>query len=148
MYITTGNIYSALGNLAWVPIWIAITGYTTGKYFYNKNSISRRYLSKLIHSMSNCIFVRASQVAQMVKNLPEMQGTWVQSLSWEDPLEKGMATHSSIPARRIPWTEKPGGLQSLGSQRVWQDWVTSTYIHTNSNFKKYKQGKQNRYLGL
>ena len=53
-------------------------------------------------------------VAQMVKNLPAMQETWVQSLSQEDPLEKEMATHSSIAAWRIPWTEEPGGLQSMG----------------------------------
>ena len=56
-------------------------------------------------------------VAQMVKNLPAMQETQVQSLDWEDPLEKGMATHSSILAWEIPWTEKPGGLQSMGSQK-------------------------------
>ena len=55
---------------------------------------------------------RASLVAQMVKNPPAMQETQVQSLGWEDPLEKEMATHSSILAWRIPWTEKPGGLQS------------------------------------
>ena len=55
-------------------------------------------------------------VAQMVKNLPAMQETWIWSLGWEDPLEKGMATHSSILAWRIPWTEEPGGLQSMGSQ--------------------------------
>ena len=54
----------------------------------------------------------------MVKNLPAMQETQVRSLGWEDPLEKGMATHSSILAWRIPWTEEPGGLQSMGSQRV------------------------------
>ena len=53
-------------------------------------------------------------MAQMVKNLPAMQVTQVQSLSWEDPLEKGMATHSSILAWRIPLTEEPGGLQSMG----------------------------------
>ena len=51
-----------------------------------------------------------SLVAQMVKNLPVMQETQVQSLGWDDPLEKGMATHSSILVWRIPWTEKPGGL--------------------------------------
>ena len=51
----------------------------------------------------------------------EMQETWVRSLSWEDPLEKEMATHSSIPAREIPWTEEPGGLQSIGLQRVGYD---------------------------
>ena len=57
-------------------------------------------------------------MAQMVKNLPAMQETWVRSLGREDPLEKEMATHSSILAWRIPWTEEPGGLQSMGSQRV------------------------------
>ena len=57
-------------------------------------------------------------VAQMVKNLPAMPEIWVQSLGWEDPLEKGMATYSSILACRIPWTEKPGGLQFMGSLRV------------------------------
>ena len=60
----------------------------------------------------------ASLVAQMVKNTPAMQETWVRSLSWEDPLEEGMTTHSSILAWKIPWTEDPGGLQSMGSQRV------------------------------
>ena len=59
---------------------------------------------------------RASLVAQMVKNLPAVQKTWVQSLGGEDPLEKEMATHSSILAWRIPWTEEPGGLQSMGLQ--------------------------------
>ena len=54
----------------------------------------------------------------MVKNLPVMQETQVRSLGWEDPLKKGMATHSSILAQRIPWTEKPGGLPSMGSHRV------------------------------
>ena len=56
------------------------------------------------------IFIQASLVAQMVKNLPAIQETWVRSLSQEDPLEKGMATHSSILAWEIPWTEEPGGL--------------------------------------
>ena len=58
------------------------------------------------------------QVAQMVKNLPAMQEVRAQSLGWEDHLEKGMATHSTILAWRIPWTEEPCGLQSVGSQRV------------------------------
>ena len=60
----------------------------------------------------------ASLVAQMVKNLSVMQETQVQSLGWEDPLENGMATHSSILAWSIPWTEEPCGLQSIGLQRV------------------------------
>ena len=66
-------------------------------------------------------WLRASLVAQLVKNLPAMQEIWVRSLGWEDPLEKGKATHSSILAWRIPWTDEPGGLQSTGSQRVGHD---------------------------
>ena len=57
-------------------------------------------------------------MAQTVKHLPAMWETQVQSLSWDDPLEKEMATHSSILAWKIPWMEQPGGLQSMGSQRV------------------------------
>ena len=60
-------------------------------------------------------------LAQMVKNLPAMQETQVRSLGQEDPLEKELATHSSILAWEIPWTEEPGGLQSMGSQSVRQD---------------------------
>ena len=59
----------------------------------------------------------ASLTAQSVKNLPAVHETWVEFLGWEDPLEKEMATHSSILAWRIPWTEEPGGLQSMGSQK-------------------------------
>ena len=65
-----------------------------------------------------CVFLGASLVAQRIKRLPAMQETWVQSLGWEDPLEKEMATHSSILAWRIPWTEEPTRLQSIGTQRV------------------------------
>ena len=65
-------------------------------------------------------------VAQMVKNMPAMQETGVQSLGWEDPLEKGMATHSNILAWRILWTEEPGELQSMGLQRIRHNWVTNT----------------------
>ena len=63
-------------------------------------------------------------MAQMVKNPPAMCEVWVWSLGWEDPLEEGKATHSSILAWRIPWTEESGGLQSMGLQRVRHDWVT------------------------
>ena len=69
---------------------------------------------------------RTFLVAQIVKNLPAIQETQVQSLSLEDPLEKGVATHSSILAWMIPWTEEPGGLQSLGSQRVGHNRATNT----------------------
>ena len=69
-----------------------------------------------------CMFVPIPLlVAQMVKHLPTMRETWAQSLGQEDPLEKETATHSNILAWRIPWMEEPGGLQSMGSQRVRHD---------------------------
>ena len=66
-------------------------------------------------------------MAQAVRRLPAIWETWVQSLGWEHPLEKEMATHSSILAWRIPWTEEPGGLQSMGSQKVGCDLATNTH---------------------
>ena len=69
--------------------------------------------------------IRGFLVAQKIKRLPAMQENWVRSLGQEDPLEKEMATHSSTVAWKISWTEKPGRLQSTGSQRVGQDWATS-----------------------
>ena len=72
-------------------------------------------------------------VAQVVKNLPAVQESRVRSLGWEDPLEKEMATHSSILAWKIPWTEEPGGLQSMGSQRVGHNQVTSTNTMDHGN---------------
>ena len=73
-------------------------------------------------------------MAQTVKNPPTMQETWVPSLGWEDPLEKGKATHSSILAWRMPWTEEPGRLQSMGSQRVGHNRVTFTFKLTGIVF--------------
>ena len=67
-------------------------------------------------------------VAQKVKNLPIMREIRVQSLGQEDALEKAMAIHSSILAWEIPWTEEPGELQSMGSQRIRHDWATNTFI--------------------
>ena len=66
-----------------------------------------------------------SLVAQMVKDLPAVQETWVWSLAWEDLLEKEMAPHFSVLACKIPWMEEPGRLQSMASQRVGHDWATS-----------------------
>ena len=74
----------------------------------------------------------ASQVVWMVKNPPAMQETEVPSLGWEDPLEKGRATHSSILAWRIPWTEEPFGLQLMGSPRVRPDWATNIFTFSPS----------------
>ena len=72
----------------------------------------------------------------MVKCLPTMQETWVQSVSQKDPLEKKMANHSSILAWKIPWTEEHGSLQSMGSQRVWHHWVTSLHFTSLLRFMK------------
>ena len=73
-------------------------------------------------------FLWGPLVAQKLKRLPAMRETWVRSLGREDPLEKEMATYSSILAWRIPWTEEPGGLQSTGLQRVRHDWATSLHF--------------------
>ena len=80
----------------------------------------------------------SSVMAQMVKNLPEMQETQVWSLGWEDPLEKGMETHSSILAWRIPWTEEADTLESMGSQRVGHDWAANTDWLTDGGICRYK----------
>ena len=75
-------------------------------------------------------------IVQTVKNLPAMQETRVRSLVQEDPPEKGMVTHSSILAWRIPWPEKPEGLQPVGSQRVGHNWVVNTHTHTHTHTHK------------
>ena len=86
----------------------------------------------------------ASLVAPMVKHPPAVQETQVQLLHWEGPLEKGMATHSSVLVWRIPWTEEPGRLQSMGSQRVRYDWVTNTFtFHKLIEWSELKREKTN-----
>ena len=81
----------------------------------------------------------SSLVAQRIKHLPAMQETRVQSLGWEDPLEKEMATHTSSLAWRIPWTEEPGRLQFTGSQRVGHDLATS--FHEKESITEYLKQK-------
>ena len=88
---------------------------------------------------------RASLVAQMVKRLPTMREMQIQSLGREDLLEKEMATHSSILAWRIPWTEEPGGLQSMGSQR---DTTEQLSTHTEVNLSYIYSRKKNSHLTL
>ena len=85
-----------------------------------------KWCFKLYYSPVSCL--QASLVGQLVKNLPEVQETQVWSLGWEDHLEKEMATHSTILAWKISETEEPGGLQSMGSQRVRHDWATNTHF--------------------
>ena len=82
-----------------------------------------KFLGKILNS-------QASLVAQTVKNSPAMHKTWVRSLGWEDPLEEGMATHSSILAWRVPRTEEPGRLWSNGSQRIRQSCVTKHFLQS------------------
>ena len=84
----------------------------------------------------NYVQYQASRVAQTVKNLPAMWETQVWALGQEDPLEKGMATHSSALAWTIPRTEEPGGLQSIGSQRAGHDWATNTHTDTVSKVQQ------------
>ena len=79
------------------------------------------FVSVVSFLLLSSILLYASLVAQKLKRLPGMWEIWVQSLGREDPLEKEMATHSSTLAWRIPWREEPGGLQSMGSQRVGHD---------------------------
>ena len=81
---------------------------------YKPISILPNYIYKDLKGHTDDLV--ASLVAQTIKNPPAMQETQVQSLGWEDPLKGGMATHSTILAWRMPWTEEPGGLQSMGSQ--------------------------------
>ena len=107
-----------------------------GAWLFSKTTISGQSKSEWIFFQSWTVWTWAHSntrepselhglVAQRLKHLPAMWETWVRSLGWEDPLEKEMATHSSILAWRIPWTEEPGGLQSTGSQRVGHAWATS-----------------------
>jgi len=88
--------------------------------------------------------LRASLVAQMIKNLPARQETYVLSLGWEDPLEKGMATHSSILDWRIPWTEEPGRLQSMGlqSRTLWKQLSTCACTISISPLPGGTRGKE------
>ena len=104
----------------WVIEWIWINNRAGNRFFSVKVQ-----LKKNTNNLSFNSRYANSLVAQMVKNLPATRETWVQSLAWEDPLEEGMPTHSSILAWRIPCIEEPGGLQSMGSQRVGHNWVTS-----------------------
>ena len=84
-----------------------------------------------MHFMIYCTlwYTRTSLVAQMVKRLSTMRETQVQAMGWEDPLEKEMAIHSSTIAWKIPWTEEPGRLQSMGLQRVGHNWATSLSLY-------------------
>ena len=103
-------------------------GATAGCLFFSYTNKS--WQTSYNQAVSWCTTLCPTLAAQMIKNLPAVQESQVPSLGWEDPLEKQMATHSSILAWRILWTEEPGGLQSLGSQRVRHNRVTNTCTFT------------------
>ena len=115
--------YSCLGNPMARGAWRATVSRVT------KSQTWVKWLS--MHARASCgnwSWYWPFMVAQMAENLPalQIQETHVRSLGWEDPLKEEMATHSSILAWRIPWTEKPGGLQSMRSQRVGHDWSVNS----------------------
>ena len=97
---------------------------------YRVIPLSLAYLAARLNKMDELMLLcchQGSLVAQMVKNLPAVQEIWVWSLGWEDPLEKGMGTHSSILSWRVPWTEEPSELRPMGSKRIGHNWVTNTH---------------------
>ena len=109
------------------PFWILTALYLFTAQDFNR-SIPRIFLY-FVTAICGYVLSEASLVAPKAKNLSAMQVTWVRPLGWEDPLEKGMATHSSILAWKMPWMEEPGRLQSMGSplhRRVRHDWATNT----------------------
>ena len=110
----------ARGQKSLFPCWPALH-HLFCYHIYWCGDTQKGHLGFYICPFMICHFYQTSLVAQMVKHLSTMQETWVQSLGWEDPLEKEMATHSRTIAWKIPWTEEPGRLQSMGSQRVGHD---------------------------
>ena len=117
---------STLQCSAFFMIQLSHPNMTTGKTIaLTRWTFIGKVMSLLFNMLSRLL--RTSLVAQMVKRLSTMQETWVQSLGWADLLEKAMAPHSSILVWKIPWTEEPGRLQSLGLQRVGHSWATSLF---------------------
>ena len=145
------NKGSELRNSAWRPfsqeaLWSMWTSEIPELYFL---CVCVRIFFLILHC--SVVNLQAFLVAQMVKNLPAMQETWVWSPGQEDPLEKEMATHSSILAWRIPWTKGPSGLQSMGSQRAGHG-LSNHYFHFHSKrnqeewFRKCQVSCQTPYI--
>ena len=106
-------------------------GYRGGSSSYSLGCLCSPWYFDFVEDCFSGAVGNVVLLAQMVKILPAMQVTWVWSLGREDPLEKEMATHFGILAWRIPWTEEPGGLQYMGSQRVWHGWASKIFIFTS-----------------
>ena len=123
------NCSAAIQHFSCCSFWISILETTQNKALLCYRNRKKNFI------MESCWFDSKHNnmgfpVAQTVKNLAAVKGTLVQSMVWKDLLEKGMDTHSSILAWRFPQTEEPGGLQSMGSQRVGHNWATNTHIYT------------------
>ena len=114
--------------------WIALSSYALSHMFHGHMFGSNGHLNITANFSTYSCLIRTSLVAQTVKRLSTMRETWVWSLGWEDPLEKEMAIHSRTIAWKIPRTEEPGRLQSMGLQRVGHDWATSLRL-TKTNQK-------------
>ena len=135
------GFYPCVRKIPWSRKWQPTPVFLPGESHGQRNLVGYRPWGRKDSHMTEQVCKRKyneAQVkgfpgAQTVKSLPAIPETPVGSLGPEDPLEKEMATHSSIFARRIPCTKDPGGLQSMGSQRVGQDWVTNTLTFTWSN---------------
>ena len=104
------------------------------------------FINLCVIKLYSIYLIPASLMAQTVMHLPAMQETCVRFLGWEDPLEKEMAIHSSTPAWKIPWTEEPDRLQSMGSQRVRHNWVTSLSLSPHTSQKgQHQKSTDNKY---
>ena len=126
-----------------IPSWIGYGNYSCFEVLFSYHFLSRRQKSYLL--FKNTIFLLQKiyvylhiciYLTQMLKKMPTVQETRVWSLGWEDPLEKGMATHFSILSWRIPWIEEPIVPQSMGSQRVRHYWATNTFTVYLSSLKR------------
>ena len=123
----SGSAFSQ--QMIWAPTVYQTLFYIHGETAFRQEvtplALKKLAFKRIIkHFLDASLWPQAPLVAQMVKNPPSVREIWIRSLGWEDPLEEGMETHSSILAWTIPWTEEPGKLQSMGSQRVRYDWTT------------------------
>ena len=119
------------------------------EWFSGRYSNTQSLSSLSIQCNFNNNILIASLVAQTVKCLSTMQETWVRALGWGDPLEKEMTIHSRTIAWKIPWTEEPGRLQSMGSQRVGHDWAISlslSHFHVCYTYNTRRISRRIRYL--
>ena len=136
-------VYPWVRKMPWRREWLPTPVFLPGE-FHGQRSLAGynpcgHKESDTIQRLNNNTYCIGLLRTLVVKNLPASAGdikACIQSLGQEDPLEEGMATHSSIPAWRIPWTDEPGQLQSIGSQRVRHDWSNLAGMHTYTQFIK------------